>query len=102
MMTLTPFQSQKSVVCDEPSSSGGQSTLVAYLGGIDLTDGRYLQMPSLSAQILLRHTGRLKKKRVLAFQGLDMFSWSNLTSIGVFWKQNIRPEPSGTTLRLCW
>jgi len=32
---------QKSVVCDEPSKSGGQSTLVAYLGGIDLTDGRY-------------------------------------------------------------
>ena len=40
-MTLTPFRSQKSVVCDEPSKSGGQSTLVAYLGGIDLTDGRY-------------------------------------------------------------
>ena len=27
-------------VCDEPSSSGDRSTLVAYLGGIDLTDGR--------------------------------------------------------------
>ena len=36
------FKSQKSVVCDEPSSSGGRSTLVAYLGGIDLTDGRWL------------------------------------------------------------
>ena len=45
IMTLTPFRSQKSVVCDEPSKSGGQSTLVAYLGGIDLTDGRYIKLP---------------------------------------------------------
>ena len=36
------LKSQKSVVCDEPSSSGERSTLVAYLGGIDLTDGRWL------------------------------------------------------------
>ena len=31
---------QKSVVCDQASGQGGRDTLVAYLGGIDLTDGR--------------------------------------------------------------
>ena len=43
-MTLTKTElclSQKSVVCDEPSRAGERSNLVAYLGGIDLTDGRW-------------------------------------------------------------
>jgi len=51
---------QKSVVLDEPSKIGGQSTLVAYLGGIDLTDGRF------SAQILLRPTSLGKVEMILS------------------------------------
>ena len=44
--------------------------------------------------LLGQNTGRLKKNWVLSFSGSDMSCWSNLTSRGVFWKQNIMPEPS--------
>ena len=32
---------QKSVICDAPPCAGGRSRLVAFVGGLDLTGGRY-------------------------------------------------------------